>query len=399
MARHGITFAHLTPAMCRILSETADPQCRLPALKHAFFVGDKLTWDDVAGLHRLAPNCTCINSYGLTETQRAVSYYEIPPQPTDIPVNGTFPVGRGMPNVQALILNKAQGLAGIGEAGEIYMRSPHLARGYLNDLELTQARFITNPLTRESADRLYKTGDIGRYRLDGAVEVLGRYDRQVKIRGFRVELSEIESVLSGHAEISGSVALLREDAPGKKRIVAYTSPQVGKKPTAHALHAYLKKKLPDHMVPSAIVVLDAFPLTPNGKIDLRALPAPADHREQLGVTFVSPRTPAEEILAEIWRAVLALDRVGIHDNFFELGGHSLLATRVMARIQDAFHTSLPLRTLFECPTVEELALAITRSELEKKFDQAHLTDMLAELESISESQAKELLGTSFSEKR
>ncbi|HEY7559789.1 MAG TPA: phosphopantetheine-binding protein, partial [Candidatus Binatia bacterium] len=173
----------------------------------------------------------------------------------------------------------------------------------------------------------------------------------------------------------------------------------GKKPTAHALHAYLKKKLPDHMVPSAIVVLDAFPLTPNGKIDLRALPAPADHREQLGVTFVSPRTPAEEILAEIWRAVLALDRVGIHDNFFELGGHSLLATRVMARIQDAFHTSLPLRTLFECPTVEELALAITRSELEKKFDQAHLTDMLAELESISESQAKELLGTSFSEKR
>jgi amino acid adenylation domain-containing protein len=393
MARQRITFTHLTPAMSRILSETADPQCRLPALRRAFFVGDKLTWDDVAGLQRFAPRCACINSYGSTETQRAVSYHKIPPQTTDMPVNGTFPVGRGMPNVQLLILNKAQKLAGIGEAGEIYMRSPHLARGYLNDPPLTQARFLANPFIRQAGDRLYKTGDVGRYRPDGAVEVLGRSDRQIKIRGFRVELGEIETALSSHSEIRESAVLLREDAPGKKRIVGYAIPQSGRKPTAHELHAFLKKKLPDYMVPSAIVMLDAFQLTPNGKIDTRALPAPPDARAQLGVTFVRPRTPAEETLAEIWRTVLSLDRVGIHDNFFELGGHSLLAIRVMARIQDAFHTTLPLRALFERPTVEELALAITQKELEKKFDQADLTGMLTELESISEEEAKELLGT------
>jgi amino acid adenylation domain-containing protein len=391
IARQRITFVHLTPAMSRILSETADPQCRLPALRQAFFVGDKLTSDDVAGLQRLAPRCACINSYGSTETQRAVSYYEIPPQTTETPVNGTFPVGRGMPNVQLLLLNKAQKLAAIGEVGEIYVRSPHLARGYLNDPALTEARFPANPFTGQADDRLYRTGDVGRYRPDGTVQILGRSDRQIKIRGFRVELTEIETVLSSHSEIRESVVLVREDAPGTKRLVGYAIPQSGKKPSVHELHALLRKKLPDYMVPSTIVMLDAFPLTPNGKIDTRALPAPAADREILGVAFVPPRTPAEEALAEIWRAVLSLDRIGVHDNFFELGGHSLLAIRVMVRIQDAFRITLPLRTLFEHPTVEELALAITRKELGKNFDQADLTGMLAELESISEEEARALL--------
>jgi hypothetical protein len=219
------------------------------------------------------------------------------------------------------------------------------------------------------------------------------------MRGFRVELGEIETALRSHSEIRESAVLLREDAPGKKRIVGYAIAQSGKKPAIHELHVFLKKKLPDYMVPSAIVMLDAFPLTPNGKIDTRALPAPADARAQLGVTYVRPRTPAEETLAEIWRTVLSLDRVGIHDNFFELGGHSLLAIRVMARMQDAFHTTLPLRTLFERPTVEELALAITQKGLEKKFDQADLTGMLTELESISEEEATELLGTKVPAKK
>jgi acyl carrier protein len=350
-----------------------------------------LTSDDVAGLQRLAPRCACINSYGSTETQRAVSYYEIPPQTTETPVNGTFPVGRGMPNVQLLLLNKAQKLAAIGEVGEIYVRSPHLARGYLNDPALTEARFPANPFTGQADDRLYRTGDVGRYRPDGTVQILGRSDRQIKIRGFRVELTEIETVLSSHSEIRESVVLVREDAPGTKRLVGYAIPQSGKKPSVHELHALLRKKLPDYMVPSTIVMLDAFPLTPNGKIDTRALPAPAADRELLSVAFVPPRTPAEEALAEIWRAVLSLDRIGVHDNFFELGGHSLLAIRVMVRIQDAFRITLPLRTLFEHPTVEELALAITRKELGKNFDQADLTGMLAELESISEEEARALL--------
>jgi non-ribosomal peptide synthetase component F len=194
MAGQRITFAHLTPPLGRLLTETAKPESQLPSLRYVFLVGDKLTWADVARLRKLAPQVVCINYYGSTETQRAVSYYKIPANENNTSGQGVVPVGRGMPNVQLLVLNNDQKLAGLGEVGEIYMRSPHLARGYLNDDSLTEARFITNPFTKQVGDSLYRTGDIGRYLRDGSVEVLGRTDRQVKIRGFRIELGEIEAI-------------------------------------------------------------------------------------------------------------------------------------------------------------------------------------------------------------
>jgi amino acid adenylation domain-containing protein len=390
MAGQRITFAHLTPPLGRLLTETAKPESQLPSLRYVFLVGDKLTWADVARLRKLAPQVACINYYGSTETQRAVSYYEIAANENNTSSQGVVPVGRGMPNVQLLVLNNDQKLAGLGEVGEIYMRSPHLARGYQNDNFLTEARFIRNPFTKQVGDSLYRTGDIGRYLRDGSVEVLGRTDRQVKIRGFRIELGEIEAILSSHSDIRDAVVLVREDKAGEICLIAYAVSQLNKKLASHELRTFLKKKLPDYMIPSVIMMLDALPLTPNGKIDTRALPGPEVSIE-LQETFVPPGTPVEEALTRIWAEVLSTDKVGVRHNFFELGGHSLLATKVMSRIPGSFHVELALRTLFEKPTVEELAVAITEKQAETKQKEQQVSSILAELESLSEEEAQSRL--------
>ena len=391
MARQKITFAHLTPPMGKLLTESAHPRCQLPSLRYAFFVGDKLTWTDVTSLQGLAPSVTCINYYGSTETQRAVSYYEIPPRHENTPASGVIPVGRGMPNVQLLVLNTVQERAGIGEVGEIYMRSPHLARGYLNDESLTQERFLPNPFREEAADRLYRTGDTGRYLPDGNVEILGRTDRQVKIRGFRIELGEIEAALAGHSDIREAVVLARQDKPGERYLAAYVVPKSGKRPKIHELHKYLRNRLPDYMMPTGLLTLDTFPLTPNGKIDTEALPVPNETSDERRVTSVPPRTSVEEALARIWAEVLSTDNVGVRHNFFELGGHSLLAIRVMSRISQTFQVALPLRTLFEKPTIEELAVVITEREVMEGAGQEHLARMMIELEALSDEEAEQLL--------
>jgi acyl carrier protein len=259
----------------------------------------------------------------------------------------------------------------------------------------TQEKFISNPFSDEPGARLYKTGDVARYLPDGNIEFLGRVDNQVKIRGFRIELGEVETVLGQHPAVRETVVLaLDDDEKSKskiqdsrsprpsaesilseveglrtgKRLVAYVVSSQEKTPTSNALRSFLKQHLPEYMIPSTFVFLDSLPLTPNGKGDRRALPAPDGTRPELEQTFVSPRTPAEKTLAGIWAEVLRLERVGIHDNFFELGGHSLLATQVMSRVRTAFQVELPLRTLFEKPTVAELAEVIEEviiDELEK----------------------------------
>ena len=357
MAQEKITFTHLTPAMGQILTETVAPDCRIPSLRYAFFVGDKLTQRDVARLRRLALRVTCINSYGSTETQRAVGYYVIPPEPEpeEGQAKAVYPLGRGMPDVQLLVLNVEQQLAGVGEIGEIYVRSPHLAQGYLGNEALTKARFLTNPFTGAAGDRLYKTGDLGRYLPDGNVEFLGRADHQVKIRGFRVEPREIEAVLGQHPAVREAVALAREDEVGEKRLVAYVVPNQEQVPTTSELRSFLKAKLPEYMVPSTFVMLEALPLTPNGKVDRRALPMPDTARPKLEKAFVAPRDTLELQLTKIWEQFLGLQLIGVQDNFFELGGHSLLAVRVFAQIEKVFGQSLPLATLFQAPTVEQLA--------------------------------------------
>jgi acyl carrier protein len=267
--------------------------------------------------------------------------------------------------------------------GELHIGGVGLARGYLNRPELTAERFIPNPFSDEPNARLYKTGDLARYLPDGNIEFLGRMDHQVKIRGFRVELGEIEAVLGQHPTVRETVVMAREDVLGEKRLVAYVVPNQAQAPPISELHHFLKEKLPEYMVPAAFVFLDALPLTPNGKVDRRALPAPDRSRPELGRTFVAPRTFVEEGLARIWAEVLRLERVGIHDNFFELGGHSLLATQVISRMCDAFQVELPLRSLFEAPTVADLAVILVQREAEQ-VDSETLAQMLAELEQLSE---------------
>ena len=393
MARQQITFAHMTPALGRFLTETAKPQSQLPSLRHVFLVGDKLTWGDVTRLRKLAPEVTCVNYYGSTETQRAVSYYEITASESSTAGQGVVPVGRGMPNVQLLILNTEQKLAGLGEVSEIYMRSPHLARGYLNDESLTEARFLTNPLTQQAGDRLYRTGDVGRYLRDGSVEILGRIDGQVKVRGFRVELGEIEAALGRHPAVRDSVVVVREDEPDNKRLVAYIVSSLQPAPSTNDLRSFLKQKLPDYMMPSGFMFLESLPLTPNGKLDRKSLPAPDHSRPELDDAFATPRNPVEELLADIWAEVLKLDKVGIHDNFFHLGGHSLLATQVVSRVNTVFQIDFPLRRLFECPTIAEMAAVITGDQ-GKILDESQLATILDELASLSDAEAQRLVSES-----
>ena len=266
-------------------------------------------------------------------------------------------IGRPIANTQVYILDRHLQPVPIGVPGELYIGGDGLARGYLNRPELTEKAFIPNPFLDEPGARLYKTGDLVRYRADGNIEFLGRLDYQVKIRGFRIELEEIEAVLDQHPRVSQTVVLAREDRPRDKRLVVYVVPE---EPglTPREIRSFLKEKLPNYMVPSAFVMLDALPLTPNGKVDRRALPAPALSRMDLEVGFVAPRDSLELKLAQIWSEVLDVYPVSVRDNFFDLGGHSLLAVRLMAEIQQQFEKNLSLATLFQSATIEQLAIIL-----------------------------------------
>jgi amino acid adenylation domain-containing protein len=389
MAEQEVTFTHITPAFAEVLTESAAPDCRVPSLRWAFFVGDKLTRRDVNRLRRLAPRVQCIASYGTTETQRAVGVYPVPEELESGGRKEVYPLGQGIKDAQLLVLTRHQQLAGIGELGEIHVRSPHLALGYLDEAA-TRESFLINPFTGIPADRLYKTGDLGRYLPDGQVEFAGRGDRQIKIRAFRVDPAEIEAALSQHPSLAHAIVVCREDVPEQTRLVAYLVVRAGPEPAMSELRAFLRAKLPDYMVPTAIVFLESLPLTPNGKIDYAALPAPQPDRLQRGRVFAAPRTATEKLVADIWAEVLTLEKVGSYDNFFELGGHSLLATRVMSRLSAAFRISIPLRVLFENPTAADLAMKI--DELEPiGVTAAHMTDVLADLELLSDEEVQRLL--------
>ena len=344
MRRMGVTVANLTPAMGRLLTETRDS---IPSLRRAFFVGDVLTRRDVERLREVAPGVACVNLYGSTETQRAVGYHEVRGDEG----HETYPLGQGMPDVQLLVLTRSGQLAGIGEVGEIGVRSPHIAAGYLDDPALTAERFVINPFTGLEGDRLYRTGDLGRYRPDGEVEPLGRADFQVKIRGFRVELGEIEAALARHPAVREAVVVLRGET-----LTAYMVPEG---PAPDGLRDFLRSRLPEYMVPSAFVFLDALPLTPNRKVDRRALPEPV--RDQPAEE--APATPTEELLAGIWSEVLGVEPsiADAADDFFALGGHSLRVTQVLARVRETFGVELPVRSLFESPTLAGLAARIDQA--------------------------------------
>ncbi|QMS92433.1 NcpB [Nostoc edaphicum CCNP1411] len=296
-------------------------------------------------------NCTLHNHYGPSESHVATSF-TLPNLVDTWPL--LPPIGRPISNTQIYILDKYLQPVPIGVQGELYIAGVLLARGYLNRPELTQEKFIPNPFSPDPDSRFYKTGDLARYLANGNIEYLGRIDNQVKIRGFRIELGEIEAVLSQHSNVQASCAVVREDTPGDKRLVAYIVPQPEQRVSVSVVRSFLKEKLPEYMLPSAIVILEALPITSNGKLDRRALRAP-DLHSQLSDQYVAPRNPVEEILSLIWAQVLKVELVGIHDNFFELGGHSLLATQLVSRVRTNLKVELPLRTLFAAPTIAQLS--------------------------------------------
>ncbi len=357
MQQKRVSIAHLTPAMAQVL--TTNTESKTTDLRYLFFSGDVLTQQDVTRIQNFAPQAQNVNFYGATETPQAMGYLIIPNDGDRI-FKQTIPLGRGIEGVQLLILTRMQQLAGIGEIGEIYVRTPYLAQGYLGNDQLTQERFIINPLTNVAEDRLYKTGDLGRYLPDAKIEFLGRIDHQVKIRGFRIELGEIAAILRQHPAVQETVVIALEDVRSEKYLVAYVVPKLEQVLTTSELRNFLLDSLPNYMIPSAFVILDALPLTQNGKLDRLALPVPELVRLEAEKTHVAPRNQLEQQLTQIWQQVLGIQPIGVRDNFFELGGHSLLAVKLFWRIEKAFGINLPLATLFQSATVEAQALMLSQ---------------------------------------
>ncbi|MFQ5853582.1 MAG: amino acid adenylation domain-containing protein, partial [Candidatus Binatia bacterium] len=349
-----ITIYHSTPTIYRYLVGTLTGKKDLSTIRFVVLGGEEVQRRDVDLFKQnFSPNSIFVNGLGPTESTVTLQYFIN--HETPMPGN-VVPVGYPVEDTEVLLLDEAGEQAEL--YGEIGIRSAHVALGYWQKPELTKAAFLPDPDC--GAKRIYRTGDMARLLPDGSIGFVGRKDFQIKIRGFRIELGEIEAVLGQHPAVLENVVISREDESGEKRMVAYVVGNQDPAPTASELRGFLKEKLPDYTVPSSFVMLDSLPLTPNGKIDRRSLPAPDTARPELEGTFVAPRTAVEEKLARIWSEVLSVEQLGIYDNFFELGGHSLLATQVLSRVRNACHVELPLRTLFEKPTIGELAEVITQ---------------------------------------
>jgi amino acid adenylation domain-containing protein/non-ribosomal peptide synthase protein (TIGR01720 family) len=351
---HAIDCLKIVPSHLNALLSAAHPEKIMPR-KRLILGGEALSWQLVEKIREHAQNCQIVNHYGPTETTVGVLTYLVPSEPIGHQ-SETVPLGRAIANTQVYILDHHLRAVPIGVLGELYIGGDSLARGYLNQPELTTEKFIRNPFKSQKfgSERLYKTGDLARYLSDGNIEFLGRIDHQVKIHGFRIELSEIESVLSQHSAIRETIVLAREDEPGKKRLVAYIVPNQQSEFSVSDLRNFLKEKLPEYMLPTAFVRLKALPLTPNGKVDRQALPTPDSVRPELEGRFVAPRTSVEKTIARIWTQVLGRDKVGIYDNFFELGGDSISSIQIVARLNQAGLQLTP-KQMFEYPTVAGLA--------------------------------------------
>ena len=354
LATAGVTRIVLVPSLLRTLLDSGvDLAAKLPMLKWWVSSGEALSLGLYRRFQRALPDAVLINLYGSSEVSADVTCYDSRwGEPRD-----SVPIGRPISNTQVYILDERRQPVPVDVPGELYIGGEGLARGYRNRPELTAERFLPDPFGKRSGARLFKTGDRARYLADGEIEFLGRLDHQVKIRGYRIELGEIESVLARHPAIRECVAIALPDGSGEKQLVAYMVAR-DKMPTVAELRAFVKGTLPDYMVPSAFVSLDSLPLTPSGKVDRRALPAPGTERPELEKPFVAPRDSWELRLARIWEQAFRLESVGVRDDFFELGGHSLLAGRLFAEIQKSFGKNLLPTALLRAPTIEQLAVLL-----------------------------------------
>lgn len=367
-------------AMTSLLDAAAVPK----SVRTVNLAGEPLRRDLVDRVYKETSASRVLNLYGPSEDTTYSTFVQVPEGTPQEPT-----IGRPVDGGGALLLGAAFELVPQGALGELYLGGHGLARGYLGRPGLTAERFLPDPFGGQPGARLYRTGDLALRLRDGALRFLGRRDHQVKVRGFRIELGEIEAAVVRHPDVRQAVVVVRHSGDGDPRLVCYLAAG-GEDWSTAGLKAHLKASLPSYMMPSAFEVLEALPLTPNGKVDRAALPAPGGG-EQAGEQFyVAPSSEMEEALVEIWQDVLEVERVGIHDNFFELGGHSLLATRVVARLQQSYGTRLPLRSLFELPTVAQLAPRVSE---ERETGQEHdkIAAALAMLEGLSEEEASKLL--------
>jgi amino acid adenylation domain-containing protein len=348
LREHGVNTLWLTAAYFNLVVDSC-PEV-LEAVEQVITGGEALSAPHVRRALELRPGLRLANGYGPSETNVFAACWTVP---ADFD-GDVVPIGRPVGDRRVYLLERGMEPVPAGVPGELCVGGPGVALGYLGRPEPTAASFVPDPFSGEPGARLYRTGDRARWRADGTLEFMGRTDFQAKIRGFRVEPGEVEAVLAAHPGVAGAAVTVREDAPGERRLVAYVVPAEEEPASPAALREHLRERLPEHMVPAAVVQLDALPLTATGKLDRRALPAPEVEAEG----YAAPRTPTEQLLAGIWAEVLGRDRVGIHDDFFELGGHSLLATRVVSRVRPAFGVEVPLRAIFEAPTVAGLAARV-----------------------------------------
>lgn len=379
LRERSITTVTLPPALLAIM-----PEDELPALETLVSAGEACSASVVNGWSK---GRNFINAYGPTETTVCATLVECDKNYSALP-----PIGRPIDNTQVYLLDEHKNPVPLGAAGELYIGGAGLARGYWNRPELTAKSFVAHPFSNEPGARLYRSGDLGRYLPDGHIEFLGRADHQIKIRGFRIELGEIENALKLSPALQNAVVIEHEDTPGDRRLVAYVVFKPDQSVTTTELREFLKESLPEYMLPASFVVMAELPLTPNGKIDRDRLPAPQRVRQR---NIVPPRTVTEQMLVDIWIEVLKVENVGIEDNFFELGGHSLLAGQVVARVLDVFNVDLPVRVVFESPTIAELNLALLEYQA-SQFDEDGT--MLDEIEELSDSSAEAMITEGFAQK-
>ncbi len=398
--KHNIESAEFVPAVIRPLMDHLETTGRiLESLKLVVVGSDTWQSDEYRRLQSVCgENTRVVNSYGITEATIDSTFFDMP---DDEEASAEIvPIGRPFPNTQIYLLDIFGNPVPVGIPGELYQGGNALARGYLNMPDLTAEKFIEIELPfpgGASKERLYRSGDLARYRNDGTIAIIGRADNQVKLRGYRIELGEIESVLSRHADVNECVVTLREDVPGDKRLVAYLTSRSGELKISE-LRSFLKAALPEYMVPTAYVLMSKWKLTPNGKIDREQLPQPDVAAASPDTAYAAPRTDVEKLLAQIWGQLLRVERVGIDDNFFELGGHSLLATQATSRTRDAIGCDLPLRVMFETPTIAEIAERLdcewgysSKSIEPVNEDTDEIERLLAELDSVTDEEANHLL--------
>lgn len=360
LEREQITTIHTVPAVAETWLLRKREDVTLRSLRRVFFAGEPLT-DVLIGRWREAfpQSGEIINLYGPTETTLAKCFYRVPPSPRA----GIQPLGEAIPHAQVLVLTPARALCGVGEPGEIAIRTPFRSLGYLNAPGENAKRFVRSPFTDDEDDMLYLTGDRGAYGADGRLEFRGRIDHQVKIRGVRVEPMEVAATLQAHPDVAACAVIARTDGPasGEQILVAYVVLKKNVEASSGRLQEYLAQRLPAAMVPSAVVFLDALPLTANQKLDREKLPAPAGERAALESRYIAPRDAIELRLVQIWEELLRVRPVGVTDRFFEIGGHSLLALRLLVEVEQRLGRKVPLQALFEEPTIEHMAAVLRRN--------------------------------------